>query len=111
MFVRRSNGHFVEARYRTLGHPPISLWERNTAIRQLNAKGRREVDEAMIFGSVLEQRSIEDNARRMTARARRSRERRPFGHQDKMVEARLDDIDTATAPSVSVKGRSDWDEP
>ncbi len=111
MFVRRSNGHFVEARYRTLGHPPISLWERNAAMRQLNAKGRREVDEAMIFGSVLEQRSVEDNARRLTARARRSRERRPFGHQDKVVEARLDDIDTATAPSGSVEGRSDWDEP
>jgi putative transposase len=38
VFVRRANGHFVDARYRTLGHPPISLWERNAAVRRLNEK-------------------------------------------------------------------------
>ena len=82
VFVRRTNGHFVEARYRSLGRPPISLWERNAAVRQLNAKGRRELDEAMIFSSVMEQRSIEDDARRLTARSRQNRKRRPVSHQD-----------------------------
>jgi len=111
VFVRRSNGHFVEARYRILGRPLISLWERNAAMRQLNAKGRREVDEAMIFASVLEQRSIEDDARRLTARARRNRERRPPGRQGDPVEPKLGDIDTAASLSDHVKSGSDWDEP
>ncbi len=111
VFVRRTNGHFVEARYRSLGRPPISLWERNAAVRQLNAKGRRELDEAMIFSSVMEQRSIEDDARRLTARSRRNRERRPVSHQDATVEARLHDIDTAKLPSGQAGSGSAWDEP
>jgi putative transposase len=111
VFVRRTNGHFVEARYRSLGRPPISLWERNAAVRQLNAKGRRELDETMIFSSVMEQRSIEDDARRLTARSRRNRERRPVSHQDATVEARLHDIDTAKLPSGQAGTGSAWDEP
>ena len=111
VFVRRTNGHFVEARYRSLGRPPISLWERNAAVRQLNAKGRRELDEAMTFSSVMEQRSIEDDARRLTARSRRNRERRPVSHQDATVEARLHDIDTAKLPSGQTGSESAWDEP
>jgi putative transposase len=111
VFVRRTNGHFIEARYRTLGHPPISLWERNAAVRKLNAKGRREVDETMIFTSVMEQRSIEDDARRLTAKSRRNRERRPVGQQDGEAEPRLQDIDTAKLSSDRVESGSAWDEP
>ncbi len=82
IFVRRSNGHFVEALYRTLGRPAISLWERNAAAKRLSETGRKEINEDMIFTSVLEQRAIEDGARRVSAQARRNRERRPAGAKE-----------------------------
>lgn len=110
VFVRRANGHFVEARYRNLAHPPISLWERNAALRQLNLKGRREVDENMIFAAVADQRTIEDDARRQTSRVRRNRERRPPTPGQRHSESRLRDIDTSEpVPGGREKG-SAWDE-
>lgn len=111
VFVQRANGHFVEARYRTLGHPPISLWERNAAVRRLNEQGRREVSEMMIFKSVDEQRTIEDHARRLSARARRNRERRPMEVKDKQGDVRLRDIDMGAPISDQGEKGSPWDEP
>ena len=111
VFVRRTNGHFVEARYRTLSHPPISLWERNAAMRELKAKGRREVNEDMIFTFVMEQRLIEDNARRLTAQSRLNRERRPASHRDEPPEVKLRDIDTAKPTTGHTDMGSAWDEP
>lgn len=111
VFVRRPNRHFIEARYRDLAHPAISLWERDAAVRRLNEKGRREIDEDMIFAAVAEQRAIEDNARRRSARARRNLERRPTTPTDAQTEVRLHDIDTS-APGQGVRERgSVWDEP
>jgi putative transposase len=108
IFVRRSNGHFVEARYRTLGRPAISLWERNAAARRLSETGRKEINEDMIFTSVLEQRAIEDDARHASAQARRNRERRPAGTKEKQSEIRLRDIDMAAALHHD-DGGSPWD--
>jgi putative transposase len=111
VFVRRPNGHFIEARYRDLAHPAISLWERNAAVRRLNERGRREVDEAMIFATVAEQRAIEDNARRQSARARRNRERRPRTPVTEPAEVRLRDIDTGAPVHSERERESNWDEP
>jgi putative transposase len=109
VFVRRPNGHFVEARYYNLGHPPISLWERNAAVKRLKEKGRHEIDEAMIFASIAEQRNIEDNARLKSAKARRNRERRPAKAQETNAELRLQDIDT-DSPDLRPHKGSPWDE-
>jgi putative transposase len=109
VFVRRPNGHFVEARYYNLGHPPISLWERNAAVKRIKEKGRHEIDEAMIFASIAEQRNIEDNARLKSAKARRNRERRPAKAQEANAELRLQDIDTGSPDLRPHKG-SPWDE-
>ena len=111
IFVRRSNGHFVEARYRTLGRPSITLWERNAAAKRLNEKGRREVNEEMIFSSTMEQRAIEDQARRLSARTRRSRERRPNELKEKESEIRLHDIDMGATRAEQDGNGSSWDEP
>ena len=110
VFVRRSNGHFIEARYRTLGRPAISLWERNGATKRLREKGRKEFDEDMIFKSVLEQRGIEDRARQSSARARLNRERRPPGLKEKQNEIRLRDIDMAASTVQQYQSGSSWDE-
>ena len=55
-------GRFVEARYRNLGWPAITLWEQKAGMKYLRAKGRAEIDEAMIFKTTLRQREIEDRA-------------------------------------------------
>ena len=110
VFVRRCNGAFVEARYRHLGYPPVSLWERNAADRRLRERGRREVNEAMIFASIAEQRAIEDDARQKSAKARRNRDRRPPAHAAGAAPARLRDIDTG-ASDPSLKDGGVWDEP
>jgi putative transposase len=111
VFVRRSNNHFVEARYRDLAHPAISLWERNAAVRRLNQKGRHEVDEDMIFASIARQRAIEDDARRQSAQARRNRERRPASSVRGHNEVRLRDIDTSASVLGEREHGSPWDEP
>ena len=63
IFVRRPSGSFVEARYRDLGWPSISLAEQRAVMRLLRAQGRREVDEALLFKTALRQREIVDAAR------------------------------------------------
>ena len=111
VFVRRPNGHFVEARYRSLGRPAITLWERNAAIKRLREQGQREYAEDIVFRTVIEQRAIEDDALRRSARARRNRQRRPHTPQDKPAESRLCDIDTSTQSTGSRTSGSTWDEP
>ena len=73
IFVRRPSGSFVEARYRDLGWPAITLAEQRAVMRLLRAQGRREVDEALLFKTALRQREIVDAARRQTVATRRSR--------------------------------------
>ena len=77
IFVRRASGSFVEARYRDLGWPAITLAEQRAVMRLLRAQGRHEVDEALLFKTALRQREITDAARRQTVATRRSRELRP----------------------------------
>ena len=111
VFVRRPNGHFVEARYRELSNPAITLWERNAAIATLNEKGRREVNERMIFSTVLEQRAIEDQALRVSARARRNTDRRPSSSERAAADVRLRGIDTSRPARDDAGKGSVWDEP
>ena len=77
IFIRRPSGVFVEARYRNLTWPAISLWEQTAALKQLKAQGRREIDETLIFKTAMRQREIEDAATRQTMAVRRRRELRP----------------------------------
>jgi putative transposase len=110
IFVRRPNGHFVEARYRSLGRPPMTLWERNAAVRSLHEKGRREHNDDLIFDTVLAQRAIEDEALRQSVRARRNRERRPTTPKEKPAEASLHDIDMSVVTPGDHGTDSVWDE-
>jgi len=77
IFVRRPSGSFVEARYRDLSWPPITLAEQRSTMRLLRAQGRHEVNEPLLFKTALRQREIVDAARRQTVATRKSRELRP----------------------------------
>jgi putative transposase len=79
VWIRRPDGHHVEARYKNLGREPISLWEHGRAMERLRALGRKEVSEEILFRAIREQRSIEDKALRSSKRARRAASQRPTG--------------------------------
>jgi putative transposase len=107
IFVRRLSGRFVEARYRNLSWPAITLGEQKAAVRRLKAQGRREIDETMIFTTTLRQREIEDAARRRTAAVRRHREKRPASPVTDPKAGTLKGIDSRTAPDVE-EGSETW---
>jgi putative transposase len=62
--------------YRTLAHPPISVWEQKVAVARLREQGWAEVDEAALFQTVAKMRAITDTAVRGSRRAGRDTARR-----------------------------------
>jgi putative transposase len=107
IFVRRPSGRFIEARYRNVSWPAITMSEQKAAMRQLKAQGRREIDEAMIFKTTLKQREIEDTARRETAASRRRRERRPNLPAADQTSGSLKGIDSRNMPDAD-EGSEAW---
>jgi putative transposase len=107
IFVRRSPGRFVEARYRNLSWPAITMAEQKAAVRRLKAQGRREIDETMIFTTTLRQREIEDAAQRQTASTRRRREQRPSSPSADKKGGSLKGIDSRKA-SGAEEGAETW---
>ena len=76
VWVQVSPGNFVEARWRQLGQPPMTKWERERALKALASRGRTERDAKAIAEAVLEQRAIEEQGAELTMLARRDRHRR-----------------------------------
>jgi putative transposase len=109
IFVRRPSGRFVEARYRDLTWPAITLWEQKAAVRILKAQGRSEINEAMIFKTAVRQREIEDAAVKQTLSSRRRRERRPITPKNLQAAGELRGIDSRTASSTD-EGSEIWRE-
>ena len=77
IFVRRPDGHYIEARYRNLAYPAVTFWEWRNAKRRLFNQGRRDLNEDAIFSALALQRRIEDDAASVSAAARRTIVRRP----------------------------------
>ncbi len=75
VFVRLGAG-YVAAPTRNLLRPAITLWEQRAALRVLRTRGRREVDEELIFQAIAAQRALVDNAVRDTTEMRKLRARR-----------------------------------
>lgn len=107
IFVRRPSGRFVEARYRDLSWPAITMAEQKAAMHRLKLQGQREINEKMIFTTTLRQREIEDAARRQTAAARRRRELRPPTPVADHDAGTLKGIDSRRAPDVE-EGSETW---
>jgi putative transposase len=63
IFVRRADGHYIEARYRNLAYPAVTLWERRNAKRRLFTQGRRDLNEETP-GFNFAPRSVRDRGRR-----------------------------------------------
>ena len=67
---------YLEVPYRTLSHPPVSLWEHQAAAERLRLQGRAQVDEAALFRMVEQMREITEAAAASTRKARRDAARR-----------------------------------
>lgn len=61
--------------YRDTTRPPLSIWELQQIRRQLQAQGRRSVDEPLIFSAYERLRTIEQNAVEATKATRRQEQR------------------------------------
>ena len=107
IFVRRPSGRFVEARYRDLRWPAITMAEHGAAMKHLSAKSRGEINETMIFKTALRLREIEDRAVRQTAALRRRRERRPARQPGREDAGILRGIDSRIAPAAE-EGSETW---
>lgn len=84
------DGRMIEARYRDLSLPVISLWEHADA-RRLHAKRARGVPtERALFDIIIEQRRIAETAKRLTRAERMARER-DAGRSGKQVSQPRDE--------------------
>ncbi|WP_262031977.1 Mu transposase C-terminal domain-containing protein [Microvirga sp. Mcv34] len=76
IWVELEGGRCVEARYRNLEIPPVSLWEYREAMQKGRALGKKGSNETVLAQLIHQQRQIADESRRLTKAERRSRERR-----------------------------------
>lgn len=67
---------YFDIPYRSVSHPPVTLWEQRQAVESLRKRGREQVDEASIFRMIEEMREITDGAIKERKRARREKNRR-----------------------------------
>ncbi len=76
IWVELDDGRYVEARYRNLEIPPVSLWEYREAMRKARALGKSGSNELVLAELIRQQRQIEAESRGLTKAERRSRERK-----------------------------------
>lgn len=76
IWVELDGGRCVEARYRNLEIPPVSLWEYREAMRLARTLGKTGSNELVLAELIRQQREIEGESRVLTKAERRSRERR-----------------------------------
>lgn len=68
--------HYLTVPYRNTAHPAITLWEHRQAVARLQAQGREQVNEEMLFRMVQQMHEIVREADRTTRKIRREHERR-----------------------------------
>ncbi|KQB99194.1 Mu transposase C-terminal domain-containing protein [Pedobacter sp. Hv1] len=59
---------YFTVNYRNLSHPPLTLWEYREALRTLEAKGKANVNEDLIFSAYQSMKEIEQGATRSKQR-------------------------------------------
>ncbi|UXN58283.1 Mu transposase C-terminal domain-containing protein [Phyllobacterium zundukense] len=76
IWVELEGGRCVEARYRNLEIPHVSLWEYREAMQKGRALGKKGSSEVVLAELINQQRQIADESRVLTKAERRTRERR-----------------------------------
>lgn len=67
---------YYQIPYRDIRRPAISLWELREIHAYLTERGKKDIDEGMIFTALDEMRRIEDTSKELTRRQRLDQERR-----------------------------------
>ena len=75
IWVQVDDGRMIEARYRNLSHPEISLWESRRARKEWKEKHGGRIHEKALFDMVDAQRRLAEAARQKTKAARLGKER------------------------------------
>lgn len=75
-FYDPEHKRYMAIPYSNVTLPPVSIWELRAAKKQLEAEGRKDIDEAALFAAMKKMRDIQDNATKQTKHIRRSNERR-----------------------------------
>ena len=76
IWVELEGGRCVEARYRNLEIPPVSLWAYREAMPKALALGKKGSNELVLAVLIRQQRQIEGESRALTKAERRSRARK-----------------------------------
>ncbi|WP_149789486.1 Mu transposase C-terminal domain-containing protein [Lutimaribacter pacificus] len=76
IWVELDDSRYVEARYRNLEIPPVSLWEYRETMRKARALGKSGSNELVLAELIRQQRQVEAESRGLTKAERRSRERK-----------------------------------
>jgi putative transposase len=110
VFLEDPNGDYWPIPYRDLGTPPISLWEHRNALRQIREHGRSSVDEAALFATVSEQRTLiaEAKARTRSQRLAAVRVREALTLQKPQNLARSDPSDPVPGAEVLPFPVDEW---
>ena len=101
---------YLQVPYRTLAHPPISVWEQRAAAARLREQGRAQVDEDALFRMVEQMRTITDTATKTTRKTRRDAERRTAAPGREPARAPLPPPDphAARAPAAPFDDIEEW---
>ncbi len=75
VFLLAPDGKHWAIHYRDIRLPRITLWEHREAMRLLRERGRRSVDESMIFDAIETQRALVSEAAAKTKSARKTVQR------------------------------------
>ncbi len=88
VFVRGPDGRFWPIRFADLRRPAITLFEQRQALAELRARGAALVDEALIFETIAQQRTLVAEARGLTKQVRRQGERVAQAIRPRVVSGR-----------------------
>lgn len=80
IWIKCPDDRLIEARYRDLQRPKISLWEHREASKALNESGKAS-NEANLFACVLEQRRVVERSKQLTRAAKMERELQTRDHK------------------------------
>jgi putative transposase len=94
--------------YRNTSHPAISIWELKAAEKRASEdRPDAPVDEERIFSAYDKMRSIEENARKLTKKARREAERKRIGVTKAKEHVSRKPEETVEMPAVVLQPRRD----
>lgn len=78
IYLQDPDGIHWPIRYRNLRRPEITLWEHRQAVKALRERGRRSIDEQIIFDAIEAQRMLITEAKSRTKEARKSSQRTAY---------------------------------